>query len=262
MYESCDVVIVGSRLAGSAAAVQFARAGRRVIVLDRSQFPSNQLSTHLLFPSGVHELERIGALEGILANDPVKSPWVSIQVGEKVELRERWRASGPIDYCLCVPRTIQDLELVRAARRAGADVREKHRVLEVLWRGGRANGVRVVGPDGNESVIEAKLVVGADGRRSTIASEVGSFRPYRSSRNGRGLIFRYGDDPMVGTRAGQTIFQWWEGDSLGFMFPSAPRGRALVLFMGASDEMATGATSSLGIREWPLASAVCRTCRR
>lgn len=237
MHESCDIVIVGSRLAGSAAAVQFARAGRRVIVLDRSQFPSNQLSTHLLFPSGVYELERIGALEGILANDPVKSPWVSIQVGEKVELRERWRASGPIDYCLCVPRTIQDLELVRAARRAGADVREKHRVLEVLWRGGRASGVRVVGPDGNESVIEAKLVVGADGRRSTIASEVGSFRPYRSSRNGRGLIFRYGDDPMVGTRAGQTIFQWWEGDSLGFMFPSAPRGRALILFMGASDEV-------------------------
>jgi len=237
MDEKCDVVIVGSRLAGAAAAVPLASAGCRVVVLDRSRFPSNQLSTHLLFPAGVHELKRIGALEGILANDPVRSPWVSFQVGEKIELSERWRASGPIDYCLCVPRTIQDLELVRAARAAGADVREKHRLVRVLWRGGRAAGVRYADPTGQEHDIYAKLVVGADGRRSTVASEVGAFRPYRASRNGRGLVFRYGRDPLVGTRAGRTIYQFWEGDSLGFLFPSTPRGTALMLFMGAADEV-------------------------
>lgn len=238
MDERCDVVIVGSRLAGAAAAAHLARAGRRVVVLDRSHFPSNQLSTHLLFPSGVHELQRMGALEGILASDPTPSPWVSLQIGESAELSERWRPSGPIDYCLCVPRTIQDLELVRAARAAGADVRERHRLLRVLWRGGRACGVRYSAPGGQEREIYAKLVLGADGRRSTVAAEVGAFRPYRASRNGRGLVFRYGKDPLAGTRAGKTIYQFWEGDSLGFLFPSTPRGTALMLFMGAAGEAA------------------------
>jgi flavin-dependent dehydrogenase len=235
MDERCDVVIVGSRLAGATAAAHLARAGRRVVVLDRSHFPSNQLSTHLLFPSGVHELQRMGALDGILASDPVKSPWLSLQIQDS-ELNERWRPSGPIDYCMCVPRTIQDIELVRAARVAGAEVRERHRFLGVLWRGGRACGVRYAGPDGVERTIGAKLVVGADGRRSSVAAAVGSFRPYRSSLNGRGLVFRYGQDPLVGTRAGETIYQFWEGDSLGFLFPSAPRGKALMLFMGAAEE--------------------------
>jgi menaquinone-9 beta-reductase len=238
MTDHCDVVIVGSRLAGACAAAHFARAGRKVVALDRSRFPSDQLSTHLLFPSGVHELHRMGALEGILAKDPMRSPWLSLQAGDGVRIHERWRASGPIDYCLCVPRTIQDLELVLAARAAGADVREKHRMLDVIWRGGRACGVRYADADGVEHELHAKLVIGADGRRSSVAAAVGSFRPYRASRNGRGLVFRYGNDPMVGTEAGETIYQWRDGESLGFAFPSAPRGKILMLFMGRAEEVA------------------------
>lgn len=237
MSERCDIVVVGSRLAGASAAVHFARAGQEVVVLDRSAFPSDQLSTHLLFPAGVHELDRMGALGGILASDPTLSPWIQVEAGGEVHKRERWRASGPIDYCLCVPRTVQDLELVRAARAAGAQVREKCQTREVLWRGGRACGVRYTDRDGVEHDIYAKLVVGADGRRSTVAGAVGVFKPYRSSRNGRGLAFRYGTDPLADTVAGQTIYQWWDDGALAFLFPSQPRGRMLMLFMGAAEEV-------------------------
>ncbi len=238
MTDHCDVIIIGSRLAGACAAAHFARAGRNVVALDRSRFPSDQLSTHLLFPSGIHELQRMGALEGIMAKDPMRSPWLSLQAGDGVRVHERWRASGPIDYCLCVPRPIQDLELVLAARAAGADVREKHRMLDVLWRGGRACGVRYLDADGVEHELHASLVIGADGRRSSVAAAVGSYRPYRASRNGRGLVFRYGTDPMAGTQAGETVYQWRDGDSLGFAFPSAPRGKILMLFMGRAEEVA------------------------
>jgi flavin-dependent dehydrogenase len=235
--ERCDVVIVGSRLAGACAAAHFAKAGRRVVALDRSRFPSDQLSTHLLFPSGINELRLMGALPGILAQDPVQSPWLSLDAGDDVRLTERWRPAGPIDYCMCVPRIIQDVELVKAARAAGAEVREKHRVLDVLWRGGRAVGVRYADPDGVEHNLYAKLVLGADGRRSPVAAAVGAWAPYRASRNGRGLVFRYGTDPMVNTRQGETIFQWRDGDSFAFTFPSAPRGTTLMLFMGAAEEV-------------------------
>jgi flavin-dependent dehydrogenase len=236
MAQRCDVVIIGARLAGACAAAHLARAGLDVVVLDRSRFPSDQMSTHLLFPDGVDELRRMGALDAILASNPTQSPWLQLTTNGDAQLLERWRQVGPIDYCMCVPRTIQDVELVAAARTAGADVRERHRLVDVLWRGGRASGVRFADSDGNQTDIEAKLVIGADGRRSSVAAAVGAFRPYRGSRNGRGLVFRYADDPMYGTREGRTIYQWRDGDSIAFMFPSAPGPRMLMLFMGAASE--------------------------
>lgn len=237
MAEEADVVIVGSRLAGACAAAHLARAGRKVVALDRSRFPSDQLSTHLLFPSGINELRLMGALEGILAHNPVQSRWLAMHAGDGICVRERWRPVGPIDYSMCVPRILQDVELVKTARAAGADIRERHRLIDVMWRGGRAVGVRYADPDGATHELHAKLVLGADGRRSSVAAAVGAFKPYRASRNGRGLIFRYGDDAQVDAQDGQTICTWRDGTSFAFVFPSAPKGRALMLFMGAADEV-------------------------
>ncbi|MDT7635716.1 MAG: hypothetical protein QOC83_4, partial [Pseudonocardiales bacterium] len=58
--EKADVVIVGSRCAGTAAAVPLARAGLKVIVVDKGGFPSDTLSTHVLVPNGVQELQFMG----------------------------------------------------------------------------------------------------------------------------------------------------------------------------------------------------------
>ena len=49
--ERFDAVVVGARLAGCAVAAPLARAGRRVLILDRMRFPSDQLSTHVLLPA-------------------------------------------------------------------------------------------------------------------------------------------------------------------------------------------------------------------
>lgn len=240
MTEKCDVVVVGARLAGSSAAAHLARAGLDVVVIDRSSFPSDQLSTHLLFPDGVNEVRRMGALDGILAHEPTRSSWLDLTVNagrdDEVRIRERWRNAGPIDYCLCVPRIVQDHELVKAARAAGADVRERHKLVEVLWKGGRACGIRYADREGIQHDLLADVVLGADGRRSSVASEVDAFTPYRASRNGRGLVWRYADDPLHGTRQGETIHQWRDGESMAFLFPSTPAPRMLVLFMGAAEE--------------------------
>ncbi|KKW62236.1 dehydrogenase, partial [Mycolicibacterium elephantis] len=66
MPEHTDVVIVGGRCAGSAAAIALARRGRRVVVLDSSSFPSDTLSTHLLFTHHWAELERLGARDRVM----------------------------------------------------------------------------------------------------------------------------------------------------------------------------------------------------
>ena len=226
--EKADVVIVGSRCAGTAAAVPMARAGLTVIVVDKGGFPSDTLSTHVLVPNGVQELKRMGALEGILALGPAKSRYLTVRDGD-VEITERYRPFSGIDYALCIPRDQQDAVLVRAARDAGADVRERTKVEQVVWRDGRAAGVRCKGPDGVYE-IHADLVIGADGRRSRVAGEVGAWTPYRASKNGRGFIFRYLDDPL-GTDAPEAleIFRA-DGDQV-LVLPSCPAGRTLVVNM-------------------------------
>ncbi len=236
--EQFDVIVVGARLAGCAVAAPLARSGRRVLLLDRMRFPSDQLSTHVLMPAGTSELAMMGALPRILALNPSRVRYIHVEA-EGVSCRERVRpARDGIDFGVCVPRDLQDVQLVEAVREQGAEVRERCAVQELFWRAGRVAGVRYRDAEGDEREVGATLVVGADGRRSTVAAEVGAWTPYRISRNGRGLVFRYLEDPRAGTIDAETYYQWREGDSFAFAFPTTPAGRLLVLLMGHRDETA------------------------
>ena len=57
-----DAIIVGARVAGSAAAIFLARQGRRVLLVDKDSFPSDRLSTHIVLGGGSQVLARIGML--------------------------------------------------------------------------------------------------------------------------------------------------------------------------------------------------------
>ena len=231
------MVVVGARLAGCALAAPLARAGRRVLVLDRMRFPSDQLSTHVLMPAGTSELALMGALPRVLRLNPSRVHNIELDV-EGIVCRERLRpAADGINFGVCVPRDQQDEQLVEAVREQGGEVREGCTVTGLLWRSGRVAGVRFRDADGDEQEVGATLVVGADGRRSTVAALVGAWTPYRVSRNGRGLVFRYMDDPRAGTADAETYFQWREGSSFAFAFPTTPAGRLLVLLMGHRDEV-------------------------
>ncbi|WP_205698680.1 NAD(P)/FAD-dependent oxidoreductase [Conexibacter sp. SYSU D00693] len=235
-----DVVIVGSRCAGATAAAVFARAGRDVVVLDRATFPSDTLSTHVLFGGGIDVLKDIGAYEKIAAQDPSYARELDLTFDGEVHIREPWNAAdgGTSNYVWCIPRPMQDAALVETAREHGADVREGWEVLDVLWRAGRVVGVVAKDPDGEVHELRAKLVVGADGRRSTIAARVGAWKPYRASKNGRGLVFRYLDDPRAGTPDAERLHQWRDGTSFCMTFPSAPRPRMIALCMGPAADVA------------------------
>lgn len=233
--EQVDVVIVGARCAGSAAAVPLARAGHRVVVLDKARFPSDTMSTHVLVPNGVQELQLMGALPGVLALNPTKVRSLTLHEDD-LDVEERFRPFLGIDYGVCVPRDLQDQVLVEAARTAGADVRERTSVENVVWRHGRAVGV-VCRTQDDEYEIQSKLVIGADGRKSRIAEEVGSSRPYRASANGRGFAFRYVDDPLgdAAPKAYQIIR--FGGHQI-LVLPSTPVGRTLVVNMTPCENIA------------------------
>ncbi|MEV4418392.1 FAD-dependent monooxygenase [Patulibacter sp. NPDC049589] len=226
--EHADVVIVGARCAGTAAAVPLARAGHDVIVVDKARFPADTMSTHVLVPNGVQELQLMGALQKILALNPSRTRYLTLHDGD-VQICERFRPFSGIDYGLCIPRDQQDVLLVEAARDAGADVRERTAMQEVLWRDGRAAGVRCRTREG-EYEIHAKLVIGADGRKSRVAAEVDAWTPYRASRNGRGFAFRYLDDPL-GDDAPSAFQIFRAHGNQVLVLPSCPAGRTLVANM-------------------------------
>lgn len=236
--ERADAVVVGARCAGSSVAAMLAGAGRSVIVIDRAHFPSDTLSTHAMFPTGCAEFQRIGALPRILRElDPPRLIHMQMTIGSEAELRERWEPVDGIDYGVSLPRNLLDVLLVENARERGADVREGCSLERVLWERGRATGIAYRDEHGNRRRIRAEIVIGADGRRSAVAAQVGAWRPYRVSRNGRGLVFRYMDDPAHEPWHRQTMWQWRDADSLAFAFPT-PNGRVLGLFMGDAAEAA------------------------
>jgi 2-polyprenyl-6-methoxyphenol hydroxylase-like FAD-dependent oxidoreductase len=235
--ERADVVIVGGRIAGCATAIPLARAGLRVVVLDRAHFPSNTLSTHGIWPRGVRELDHLGALERILALDPPKiRSGLFHHLG--VPFRSGFRAiEGGFDYALCIPRTHLDTALVQAAREQGVEVRERTAVHDLLWDGARVCGVRH-GSSGERAggEIRASLVVGADGRRSTVAELVGA-EPYRGSRRGRGFVYWYMDDPKLGTAWREMGPLFRVGETIVLVGPM-PGGRMLVLLMCPAEDVA------------------------
>jgi len=73
----------------------------------------------------------------------------------------------------CAPRrTVLDAILVEAADRAGAEVRERFTVDEIVIEDDAVVGIRGHGPDGKTVLERARVVVGADGRNSVVAKAV------------------------------------------------------------------------------------------
>src|SRR3954470_8311216 len=213
--ENTDVVVVGARCGGSATAIAFARAGRRVVAFDTASFPSDTLSTHLLFAGGVAEVGRLGALERVRAIGAPELPTGSLwALG--VEVRGGYTPVDGIAHGWCVRRTGLDHALVETAREAGAEVRERTRVTELLREGGQVAGVRFKGREGRAGELRAKLIVGADGRRSSVARLVGA-RPRLQWPNGRIMHYAYMTDPHPEWRSNAA--QWRVGRELGTVFP-------------------------------------------
>lgn len=191
--ERCDVVVVGARCAGSPLAAWLARQGLRVWVLDRARFPSEAPSTHVIQPSGVRLLDQLGVLPAIRAADAVPLERFTL-VSDDVRIDVRRDPATSDTPGLCVRRVTLDGLLVEAAERAGAQVRTGCRVTGLIHDGQRVCGVRTTQGD-----IHAALVVGADGRNSTVAAGVGADE-YHLTAPGRVPAWAYFDG--VGHREG------------------------------------------------------------
>jgi flavin-dependent dehydrogenase len=164
-----DVVIVGARCAGSALARRLATGGASVALIDAAAMPSGQrTSTHLIQPPGMDELDDLGVGAAVRALAPgIDTMRLAF---DDHEARLKY-SPGRLAHCL--RREKLDPLIQQAAVSAGAELRDRSRVAELVrGREDRVCGV-VVRREGRRSeTVQADLVIGADGRHSTVAKLV------------------------------------------------------------------------------------------
>ena len=171
MRADFDAIVVGARCAGSPVAMLLARSGASVLLVDRDEFPSDTISTHLIHPPGVAHLGRWGLLDRLVATGCPPIEKYTFDLGP-------FSLSGqpePVDghaVAYAPRRTILDKLLLDSAAEAGAEVREGFAITELLWDDGVVSGVRGHSRSGAPVEARARVVVGADGRYSTVVKAV------------------------------------------------------------------------------------------
>lgn len=165
-----DVIVVGARCAGAPTAMLFARAGYRVLMLERARFPRDTLSTLYIHQPGSALLDAWGLLDRVTATGCPPITAATHRMGE-VTVAGAPTPIGGIGAAYAPRRYLLDTILADAATAAGVEFREQCQVTDVVFDGDRAMGVRWRSGTGT-GTDAATLVVGADGMRSVVADSV------------------------------------------------------------------------------------------
>ena len=170
--QAYDAIVVGARCAGSPTAMLLARAGHRVLLVDRATFPSDTVSTHAIHAPGVAALGRWGLLERLDGTGCPPLSRYSYDFGPFTISGAPRPAGGDVARACCPRRTVLDKLLLDAAAEAGAEVREGFAVEELVFGDGAVTGLRGHGRSGGTVAESARVVIGADGRNSMVAKAV------------------------------------------------------------------------------------------
>ncbi|MDH5672474.1 MAG: FAD-dependent monooxygenase [Myxococcales bacterium] len=210
-----DVIVVGARCAGAATAAFLARAGVRTLCLERSKLSSDHvLSTHYVQPPGMDVLDELGVGTRVRELSPPSRRPMAVMEMEHIYSNY---ADGRAAHC--IRRFVLDPLIQEAAAQSGATLREQAKVVELVKEGERVAGVVVETPSGRET-LRADLVIGADGKDSTVAKLTGVER-YEVFTLDRAGYWAYFPAPDI----------WWdrehydcdgiiafEGDNLRYVF--------------------------------------------
>jgi flavin-dependent dehydrogenase len=167
-----DAIVVGARCAGSPTAMLLARRGFKVLLVDRAKFPSDTISTHLLWPHGAEILARWGLLKRLAATGlPAICRRMTFDVGP-------FALHGTIPDAndgmggFCPRRKVLDGLLANAAAESGAEVREGFTVDDLIFEGDTVAGIRGHREGGPPIEERGRIVIGADGVNSLVARAV------------------------------------------------------------------------------------------
>ena len=165
--ESTDVLIVGAGPAGSVAAGFLRQQGRRVLVLEREQFPRFSIGESLL-PQSMEYIQAAGMLQDVVEAGFQYKNGAAFAWGDKYtafDFRDKFSDGWATTYQ--VQRATFDKVLADAAARMGAEIRFKHEVTAIDLDGDQPR-VRARDADGNDYEVQARFVLDASGFGRTL----------------------------------------------------------------------------------------------
>ena len=217
-----DVLVVGGGPGGAAAAIELARAGREVVLVDKARFPRDKCCGDGLTTGALRLFEHLGLRPGAVASwRTVDAAWVRSPAGREVRFP---LPGGQGQYAAVAPRLELDAALVDVARAAGVKVHDGHGFVGLL----ATPDDRVVADVEALGPVTARYLVAADGMWSPVRKATGSSTP---GYLGEWHAFRQYVDGVAGTAA-ERLWVWFEPDLLpgyAWSFP-LPDGRVNVGF--------------------------------
>jgi len=169
-----DVIVVGGGPAGSATTLFLRQQGHDVLLIDAARFPRDKICGEAVSPEAWRLLASLDVASRVRALEPYPLRGMRLVSPDGTSF-----CGDYSPWCgFSLRREVLDTVLVQGARAAGAEVREATRATALLIEGGSVTGITC---DGGES-LRARLVIGADGRRSIVARQLGLLKAHRSLR--------------------------------------------------------------------------------
>lgn len=221
-----DLVVVGGGLGGSSLAAAIAKQGARVLLLEREERFKDRVRGECIMPWGVAEATQLGVLDLLRDRCAHELPWMDFYVGNVLSAHRPVADTTPQQLpCVTFYHPAMQELVISAAETAGACVRRGVSVKEV--RSGNP-AVVLVGDNGRCEEIQARLVVGADGRSSCVRSSAG----FQLRRDPEGLLVAgvLLEDIAAPHDIGQIVFNYSAGE-LSILLPQGEgRSRAYFCF--------------------------------
>ncbi|MDQ3264448.1 MAG: FAD-dependent monooxygenase [Myxococcota bacterium] len=219
MQSRFDVVVVGASIAGSTAAVLYARAGLKVALVERSTDASayKKVCTHYIQACGTPVLQRLGVTGAMEEAGAVRNSLrIHTRYGwSRTELADG--ADGPRHGYSIRREKLDPMLRALAGSEPNVDLLLGHSVRAlVVGAEGRVVGAELAAKDRGTVRIEARLVVGADGRNSKVA-ELGGFKTETLPHNRFGYMAYFKNLPL---QSGNEAQFWIQEPDCAYAFPN------------------------------------------